>query len=337
MNHLNCIFFTFLALVTTSLKSQEKVDYRFEIDPGSEVIAITNRVFEVKDDKYIFKNQVDTSNTLAVFHSTHIQDFNISLEKFSEEQLENYITSRDGNWLLFVHGDFKTFELAVLRAMDIGETYGVNVIVFCWPSKDPDISGTRNFKNSKANVFKSEEDFMELLELFRTFDKNDILAQDSLSAFFHSLGNLYLKNYTQCIHPKQKVFTNLIMNSAAVEQENHNYWVDSLDLQERVYILFNKRDFTLNGLRIFTPAGKQLGERISDTVARNAIYLDFSKIIGHEFPTWNSHSFYIGDMTIEHPPVKKIYWQLFHSMPLDINNSPFLEMTHSPNRFMVRE
>ena len=334
MNRLIIVLIAII-LIAPTMKGQEKVDYRFELKPGIETIAITNRTFDIKDGLYYFNNSIDTNRTLAFFHSEHIGDFEIKLKKLSYEEIERYISKKTGKWLLFVHGDFKTFELAVLRAMDIGETYGINVMVFCWPSKDPDISGTRNFKNSKANVYKSEKDFMELLEIFRDFDKNDILGRDSLSAFFHSLGNLYLKNYTECIHPRQKAFSNLIMNSAAVEQEDHNHWVENLEIQERVYILFNKHDFTLNGLRIFTPAGKQLGERIKDTLADNAIYLDFSSVVGHEFPTWNSHSFYIGDMPVEYPHVGEVYWNLFNSKELDLLDTNIYRKTDYNNRYII--
>ncbi len=326
-----------ILLFTSTLVSQEKVDYRFELEPGIEAIAITNRSYEIRDGNYYFNNMIDTTGSLTYFLSKHSGDYIIDLQKLTEQELKNHITMKGGNWLLFVHGDFKTLELAVLRAMDIGNTYNINVMVFCWPSKDPQLNGTRNFKNSKSNVFKSESDFMELLCLLNTFDKEGILSNDSISAFFHSLGNLYLKNYTECIHPDQRIFNNLIMNSAAVEQEDHNHWVENIDLQKRVYILFNKHDFTLNGLRIFTPAGKQLGERISDTLANNAIYLDFSKTIGHEFPTWNSHSFYIGDMPVEYPKVGGIYRNLFHGHKLNLKDSTIFRKTEYPNRYIIEK
>ncbi len=127
------------------------------------------------------------------------------------------------------------------------------------------------------------------------------------------------------------------MNSAAVEQEDHERWVDNLNIQERIFIIYNKRDFTLNGLRIFTPAGKQLGERVTGTLSEKATYLDFSEIVGHEFPTWNSHSFYIGEMPKEHPVIKDIYWQLFRGKNLDIDNNWQLERSELQNRIIIKE
>ena len=319
-----------------SSESQERVDYKYQINKGTEVLAITNREYNINNGKYIFQNLVDTISPLSFFHTKHIADNNIRLEKLTFKKLEKFISSKEGNWLLFVHGDFKTFELSVLRAMDISETYGINVMVFCWPSKDPKLSGTKNFKNSKSNVYKSKNDFLELLDLLNKLNGDNVLMSDSISAFFHSLGNLYLQSYAEGSNAREKIFSNLIINSAAVEEEDHNIWVDKLNLQKRLYILFNEKDFTLNGLRIFTPAGKQLGERIRDTLSTKAIYLDFSESIGNEFPTWNSHSYYIGDIPSQNKIVMEIYWQLYNSKFIDLGNGLLCEATESPNRYVVK-
>lgn len=265
-----------LLVFNTTVFSQEKVEYRYDIKPDIEVLAITNRTFDFVDNEYTFHNEVDTVSDLNFFIAKHLTGYDLDMQQIVYTELKDYIRIKEGNWLLFVHGDFKTMELAILRAMDISETYDINVIVFSWPSKSPDLSGTRNFKNSKSNVHKSEEDFKELIELFEKLTNNKVLHTDSISAFFHSLGNFYLENYSKQAVKSKRVFANLILNSAAVEQKGHADWIKKIKLQKQIYILSNKHDFTLNGLRIFTPAGKQLGERVKEPFSKKAIYLDFS-------------------------------------------------------------
>ena len=73
----------------------------------------------------------------------------------------------DNDWLLFVHGDSKTFEQAVMRGYDIQHLHNINVIVYSWPTKDPEYNGIKNFKNSKQNVILSMDHFETLLLILK--------------------------------------------------------------------------------------------------------------------------------------------------------------------------
>ncbi|MDT8394007.1 MAG: alpha/beta hydrolase [Bacteroidales bacterium] len=229
------------------------------------------------------------------------------------------------DWLLFVHGDSKTYEQAVMRAFDIQYLHKINVMVFCWPSKDPELGGIKNFKNSRENLILSLDHFQDLLYRIHEFKNHypDFYDKRQLSIFIHSLGNLFLKNIIeQSPVPgnTENIFDNLIINAAAVNQDQHPSWVEKLNIQKRIYIISNKQDFNLKGLRIFTSQGKQLGEKVQQPLAGNAHYIQFTRAVGFRFPTGSTHTYFIGKMADKSTNIRRFYTTLFHGMPVDTND-----------------
>ncbi len=102
-----------LVLINLSAQSQEKTNYPFEIVEDAEVIVITNRILDYSDGKYNISSNIDTAGPLTYYYSKHIGDYQISLQNLDQGQLHTVIKEKGGNWLLFVHGDYKTLELAV--------------------------------------------------------------------------------------------------------------------------------------------------------------------------------------------------------------------------------
>jgi hypothetical protein len=148
---------------------------------------------------------------------------------------------------------------------------------------------------------------------------------------FHSLGNLYMKKLIkqnlQSGLP-ESLFDNIILNAAAVNQENHKEWVEKLRIQDQLYITCNKQDFNLKGVRIFTSDGKQLGEKIKSPLAINATYIQFNKSVGFRFPTGQTHTYFIGKIPAVNNNVKACYYDLFHGSNPNLGNE---------NKFMTRK
>lgn len=235
------------------------------------------------------------------------------------------------DWLLFVHGDSKTFEQAVMRGFDIQYLYNIHVLVFLWPSKDPNYNGIKNFKNSKQNVVRSLDHFTTLLSYVLQFkNSNPSFSQNSkLSMFIHSLGNAYLESLVKqypAFDRYDTLFDNIIINAAAVNQKAHQKWVEQLNFQKHIYITNNKQDFNLKGVRIFTKDGKQLGEVIDQPVAENANYVHFSKAVGFRIPTGTTHTYFIGEVADESDNIRNFYKEIFHGQqPNLLNDSKFVK------------
>ena len=148
----------------------------------------------------------------------------------------------------------------------------------------------------------------------------------NVSLFMHSLGNYYLERVVKdslLSGLNEDLFDNLIINAAAVNQKGHVEWVDHLNIQKRIYITSNKQDFNLNGLRVFTKARKQLGERLKLPLSENAEYVNFTKAIRFLFPPQSTHTYFRGRITNESENIKQIYFNLFHGENINLNDTTF--------------
>lgn len=293
---------------------------------GTSIYVITNRVVDSSQLSPSFLNRVRSDPSLTFLQVIYHGDDSLEILPVDSTRFISGIEGKNKDWLLFVHGDAKTFRQAVMSGFDIQALYDVNVIVFSWPAKDPEITGIKNFKNSRQNVIKSIGHFSSLICLMRTFRhvNPDFQSGARLSIFFHSLGNFYLENLVKlskslCGPPV--VFDNLIMNAAAVNQEHHDEWVEQLHFQDRIYITSNVDDFNLKGARIFTKDGKQLGEKIKPPLSETSIYINFTKAIGFRFPTWTTHTYFIGKIPDLSTNIRMFYKDILHGLEPDLHNA----------------
>ncbi len=233
--------------------------------------------------------------------------------------------------VIFVHGDHKSFDEATDRALDIHNTYNVDVVLFTWPSKLPDAIGAKNFKNSQENVRKSSGQFYAFLRQFQEYKEKpeSTLKGLKITLFHHSLGNYFIERLVED-HKKLKLnkglVNNLILNAAAVNVEGHEQWIKKLNFPERIYVTSNKQDFNLNGVRFFTKDGKQLGERIHPPLAQNAIYINFTDAIGFRTPTGSTHTYYLGEIMDEIPNIRRFYDTVMHGKAADLNDTSIFRL-----------
>ncbi|MBN1791861.1 MAG: alpha/beta hydrolase [Bacteroidales bacterium] len=293
-------------------------------DPSLPVI--TNRLNDtLSDDCFMLLNVIDFIKPLRIYEYNHTADSTYCNEI---KNFDNYKALSDANndWLVFVHGDNKTFSSAALSGLEIQNLHHVKVLVFSWPSKMENGNGLKNFKNSKLNAAAGVGQFKELLLLIQEYKKRHHWPEKPFhfSLFFHSLGNYYLERLVKdslLTDLDSNLFDNLIINAAAINQEAHASWVDRLNIQKRIYIISNKQDFSLNGLRIFSNSGKQLGERLKLPLSSGANYINFTKAIGFTLPTSDSHTYFVGKMTNESGNIKDFYTDLFHGRAVNLSDS----------------
>lgn len=319
-------------LFKSSISVGQKIEsaYIDKLPYGETIYAITNRSEIEGINQIKFENNVEIDRGLIYLEVTLLQPDSLSIIRLDSLELLTRISNMGGDWLLFVHGDSKTFEQAVMRGMDIQYLHKINVLVFSWPTKELELNGMNNFKNSKKNVIASMNHFEELMRFIETFKNNNVSFKNdaSLSVFFHSLGNSLVENMSLSDIEDQHntiIFDNMILNSAAVNQLNHKEWVEKLKMQKRIYITSNKSDFNLKGVRIFTNDGKQLGEKVKQPIADNAYYINFSDAVGFRFPTGTSHTFFIGEVPDLDVNIRNIYYNLFHGNEIDFSDSKIFE------------
>jgi len=306
------IFLVYINQILTFAQSESCAAINFE-----EVIVISNRQPNKSSEKLTFENKIDPSGKLGFYlvHQSGENDLHVTL--IDSSFFVSQLTSRNTNWVLFIHGDSKTFEQAAIRGLKIQKTHNISVIVFSWPTKEPDINGIKNFRNSKHHAKRTAEQVASLLntlKLVREYHP-DFWKKHTLSLFAHSLGNYLLEllvSENLLPQPQSIIFDNIILNAAAVNQKHHKNWLEKIKIQNQIFVISNRHDFNLKGVRIFTSAGKQLGEIVKPAFCENASYIDFSKSVGLRFPTGTTHTFFIGSITDKSENIRNFYTDILH-------------------------
>lgn len=297
-----------------------------ELEAGDSIYLITNREIDTTNESLDFSYKVNEASNLTFLKVTLNASMEIESQDLRYDNFMSEVCTKKSDWLLFVHGDGKTYKESVQRGFDIQNTYNANVIVFSWPSEVPDINGLKNFKNSVKNVSKSMGHFNQVLSFMKDFREKSVAFKDGagLSMFLHSLGNLYLRELvgsTEKNSINDTIFDNIIMNSAAVNRENHAEWVEKLSLQKKIYITNNHYDFSLKGLHLYTNHGNQLGEEFYGAMAKNANYVHFTEAIGFQTPTSNTHTYFIGDIPKQSENIKRFYYEAFRGKQIELSDT----------------
>lgn len=308
-----------------------------------DIFVITNRQTDTLNAKFSFTNQVKTDPSLTFYKVNASSTASLQLTRLDSITFLREISEiKNQDWLLFVHGDNKTFEKAVIRGLNIQNMHKIRVIVFAWPSKDIHLHGYKNFKTSHQNVEKSVNHFNSVLGTMaglRNLNTN-FLNGHKLSLFLHSLGNYYLEcmgNKKMFLDKPSLLFDNVIINEAAVEEKNHVNWVEQIHFQNNIFINSNRCDIELKGLRIFTNHGKQLGEKVTSPFANNAIYLNFTKSVGFRIRTVTTHTYFIGKVPEKNKNVRLLYFEIFHGLKPNLaNESRFKIRRKSSGDIIVR-
>lgn len=295
------------------------------LNTGDTIYVITNRTIDTTCENLSFGDEVNENSGLTFLEVTLNKSGEIVNHLLDYDAFMAQVSNKTSDWLLFVHGDGKTYHQSVKRGFNIQNYHKINVIVFSWPSRDPELDGLKNLNNSKRNVLKSMNHFNELLAFMDSFKKmNKVFNGNAkLSLLLHSLGNVYLESFAKQPATERKfnvIFDNIIINSAAVNQKKHNEWVTKIKFQKRIYITNNKFDFNLKGLHIFSKDGNQLGEKAKGPIADNAHYINFSKAVGFRFPTGLTHTYFIGNVPDESQNIRKFYFDVFHGYQIDLSN-----------------
>lgn len=298
-----------------------------KLNVGDSIYIITNRDYNSNNLVTPFTNKLSKNKNLYFVKAKVDSCYNFINKLLTYENFMLEISESPSDWLVFIHGDSKTYKQSVKRGFDIQNTHKINVIVFSWPSEIPSLSAIKNLKNSQQNVLKSHDNFIDILVIMKEFRKsNNSFNQDKkLSLLSHSLGNLYLEQLisNSAYNLKNEyLFDNIIMNSAAVKEKHHINWVEKLNIQKRIYIASNKSDFTLKGKHLFTKGGNQLGEKIKRNKACNAEYISFSKAVGFRFPIGTTHTYFIGSITEKSKNIHYFYSQIFHGSDIDLSSEP---------------
>ncbi len=203
----------------------------------------------------------------------------------SEQQFRSLRESllRDSkNCVFLVHGFRQSFKKSLKKGWRIQQRYGVEVIVFSWPS-NPGGLVISEYRDAKRMALASAGALDKTLEklgayLHQPFNLSALQACETrFSLMAYSLGNLLLKNYVESnlYNEETQIFENIVLCQADVDNRGHRDWVENINSGRRIYITINENDKTLGWSDINFQPGR-LGNTFKNLNAANARYYDFS-------------------------------------------------------------
>ena len=294
------------------------------LEHTQKILVISNRYFDDDSNELLLRG-VHPHRQLFYFVIERSGD-TASIIRCKDLASAMRVFTNDKSFLLFVNGHGKTFEQIIDRGSYIGSRYNVNMIMFDWPTEYYAIR--KSIRNSR----KVSNNFVTVIRELDKILKTDF-AEYSSSVVFHSLGNRIIKKAVQkdlLEGLPGDMFNNVVLNAAAVKQRGHASWVDQLDIQENIYIISNKGDLPLKGVKLMRFA-TQLGSEYKPPLSGKAAYINLSEI------ATNEHNAFLGLTPVEkeHPNVFTFYEQIFNGERVDLHNPNVYSETTIPGLYYI--
>lgn len=263
---------------------------------GNKIMIISTRHL-IEKRNFAIKAGVDPHYRLYYFIAATIGDTAYVKHIPIMDSIHSQLDVRR-NILIYVDGHGKKFDQTMERGFELSERFHLNVVVFDWPT---------DYMALRKTIYSASEVTVGFIKAMRKFDNfhHRYFSESLVSVIFHSMGNhiiLNIAKQNQLDQMPARLFTNIILNAAAVKQRNHAKWVERLNIQKRIYITKNKNDFNLRGAAILRMSGL-LGLSTKNSYARNAYYVDFGDIATFE------HNLFLGKSELENknPDIYKFY------------------------------
>ena len=272
------------------------------------------------------------------------EDWFASLRVACELMAEAARTRR--HLLIFVHGYNNDMQDVLETAETLQTLYNVIVLPFSWPANGGGpVSGTAAYLSDKQDARVSMDALNRFLDkvhflyealtaarrafLWRQAEADDagrgnheaiqarfaeLQAADcrvTVNLMCHSMGNYVLKYALQPTSgaAARLIFDNVSLVAADTNNEDHQRWVERIQVRNRLYITINENDFALGWSRRKPgeAQGVRLGHYLRNLTARNAWYIDLTRAgaVG------NAHGYFVGAPVANNPSLKALFKAAF--------------------------
>lgn len=213
--------------------------------------------------------------------------------------------------LFYVHGYGKEFVETLEQAYRLQQKYGIEVILFSWPSNTGGIA-LKQYKDVKRRAFSSSTALDNIFEKIAEYLKFDFNKEKLLECELHfnlmtySMGNYIFQKYVEesIYDGETHMFTNIILCQSDVDNQGHEIWVNKIQAGKRIYITINENDKIL-GWSDANFQKDRLGRTAKNLISKNAIYIDFTdgKNVKNNHQVWN--------LDQDNPTVSKFFQSVF--------------------------
>ena len=252
------------------------------------IVVASNRVIDNDNFRYLPEKRDGNGIRYFVVYS-HTGGWYVH-PVASLKQAVSLLPDLHKDWVVYTEGMGKFFTSGVDRGMSMAGQYGVNVLLLDYPSITAHKKRLANYFFAKKNAAIAHKDFTPVLDTIRIMRSKNELGNGHLTLFFHSMGNIMMREIVK----KKKVqqlnqsvwADNLILNAPCIPQRRHKQVLDAITFAERIYISYNPADYTLGGAYLVSKR-YQLGKQVRKPVCQKAVYINFNELVG------SGHSYFL--------------------------------------------
>lgn len=191
--------------------------------------------------------------------------------------------------VVYTEGYGKNFPAGLFRAFAMRTQYRVNVLYLDYPSINSGKKRLGNWRFVLKEANKAGIDFGPVLDSLYHYPRREY-DFPAITLFYHSMGNLALKNMLESNFPagfdQQAWIDNLVVNAACVPARHYAEWLGKAYFARRILVHYNPDDRTLKGAQLVS-GNRKLGVRPGEKVPDKAICINFNHFVG------KGHSYFL--------------------------------------------
>jgi hypothetical protein len=283
------------------------------------ILVASSRVVQDKDPVRFVGEERDCGGLHYYFVYARKGTWHVFPVKNITEGL-SYMPAPDNDWAVYADGFGKIFTSGIDRGMRMAAQQGVHVLYLDYPSYNTSKKLLGNYKFAVRNAHCAYNDFVPVLDSVIRLRKEGKMGRGHLSLFFHSMGNIILRETVRNGRLPElngSVWVdNLILNAPCVPQRHHKDWLDKITFAKRIYVHYNPQDHVLKGAHLVSFT-KQLGEKLRMPLSDRAAYVNFHTIAG------DNHSNFL--ILLQHPVPPKAsldyYRRVLHGTAVDTRDT----------------
>lgn len=220
--------------------------------------------------------------------------------------IDSALGAPHGACVCYVHGINKRFEQTLEQGSEIEKNYGVDVILFSWPSfivptaNDPDsLEGlVERYLRARRNAEASGDCFDDFLQRIVQRAPPRSTSAHTVNLLLHSEGNFLLESYVKSAAfsgDEVRAFTNIILSQADLDYDGHRECLDRLaSAGSSVYVTINTNDDTLRKAEKANDGKRRLGNTRPEAAGASASakYFDFTggQGVGDTHRLWDTNT-----------------------------------------------
>ena len=292
-------------------------------------VLVSSRVFDYGELKFA-REASDPSGALHYFLAFikegkwYVKPYNSLAEILGRQEHGN-------NLVVYTEGYGKNFPAGLFRAFAMNAQYRVNVLYLDYPSINSSKRRLGNWRFVLQEANKAGADFVPVLDSLYGYPLREYYFP-KITLFYHSMGNLALKNMLQNdLFPyfSGHVWVdNLVLNAACVPAKGYADWLGKANFARHIIVHYNPDDRTLKGAQLVS-GNRKIGTRPGKKMPERTVCINFNGFAG------KGHNYFL-DLPYRAPmaePVADYMQKVLNGEVIKVQDTPFFRRLDGEGKY----